>query len=111
MCDTRRAPFDRAHGRAGLDLLPTLDNQALADRDAAAHQPSIANRACRAQRPLLDFVLAIDDQRHGLTPCVVCDTLLRNEQPVVVDGLRDECAHVHAPAAGVHSDSGTLSAA
>ena len=94
--DTRRAPFDRAHGRAGLDLLPTLDNQALADRDAAAHQPSIANRACRAQRPLLDFVLAIDDQRHGLTPCVVCDTLLRNEQPVVVDGLRDECAHVHA---------------
>ena len=81
---------------AGLDLLSALHDHALAGLDAVADQPPIANRAGRLQRPLLDFVLAIDDERHGLTACVVRDTLLRDEQPFVVDGLRDERAHVHA---------------
>ena len=55
------------HASAGSNLLSALHDHAIAGLDTLANQPPIANRAGGLQHPLLDCVLAIDDERHGLT--------------------------------------------
>ena len=91
-----RRDFERLHGHAGLDLLQTGHDHAIARGQSVLDQPLIADGARHLDLAHLDLGVVVDHQRRGTAFWVARDGALRRQQTLWHRAFTDDGTHIHA---------------